>query len=468
MKKQLFIALLATTLMVTTIPATALTAANTVTNTVPAVTAPTTTSTGAITKTTTSDAASKTTDSAIESTTTESTSSDPTTQKATATTDSGITTDSTKAQPPETTTTSTTESLAPATLSLEGAYKKMLSDSPQAILAKYTMDSELSVAKGYSEKISSINKTERAAKDPSLSESDRLAASWSIDTANKIMLQAQKDFGKTQAPKNYEASINQLKSDTYEKYYNYKYTEAQVQVAKDNLTRTQEVYNSTMLKYKLGNVSRLDTLTAETALNAAKDDYAVKVNEFETEKMNFNLFMGYGIHQKITLTDSLAPLAFPTKSLEDSVKEAKSNRNEVSEANYNVQMAQHAMNDVKAYPSSSATYISAKTVLQMAQEVAKTKPESIEVDVRTKYMDMKQKYDAISSGKVSYENSKEASRLSQLQYDSGLITVTELSETNLKTFETQQAYYKTILDYNLAVDVYVLSSGIGTKTASIN
>ncbi|WP_312647400.1 TolC family protein [Aminipila sp.] len=439
MKKQLFIALLASALMVTSIPVTAVAAAATTKAGTPATTSAVTSSAISTTK-----SAISTTGTAITTTNGALT----TTNSAVTTTNSAIT--AAGIQGPAV--------IAPISLSLDDTYKKMLADSPQATLAKYTLDTDLSVAKGYSEKLSSMHQLEKA-KD--------VASQWALDTSNKTMLEANRTFGNIQAPKNYDASINNLKSQTYEMYYNYKYTEAQVQVAKDNLTRTQAIYTSTMLKFKLGTVSKLDTLTAETNLNTAKDKYALAVNGFEKMKMNFNLFMGYNIHQKVTLTDSLTALSFPTKAVDEGVKEALINRNEINGANYNAEMAQYALNNVKAYPSSSATYLGAKSTLLMAQEGVKTAPEKVEVDVRTKYMDMKQKYDAVTSGKVSYENSKEASRLAQLRFDSGVITVTDLSGINIDTFDTQQAYYKAILDYNLAVNAYNLSFGIGTEAVSI-
>ncbi|MBN7774056.1 TolC family protein [Clostridium aminobutyricum] len=340
-------------------------------------------------------------------------------------------------------------------ISLDDAYKKLLAESPNVKLAQLTLDNEIAAAKGYSEKLSALHQAE---KDTS---------GWGVDTSSKPMLQANKAYGLVQAPKNYEATINSIKAKAYEMYYTYKYTEAQVQVAKDNLDRSQAVYNSTMLKYKLGTVSKLDTLNAETTLNTAKDQYNLAVNGLEQVKLNFNLFMGYNIHQKLTLTDSLSDIALPSKTLDTSIQEALTNRNEISEANYNVQMTQLALNNVKDYPSSSATYQNAKVALMMAQEAQKTEPSKIEIDVRTKYMDMVQKHEAVKSGKVSYDNSKETVRLGQLQYDSGVITITDLSGIMLNAFQTQQEYYKAMLDYNLAVDQYNLASGVGTATATI-
>ncbi len=433
MKKQLFIAMLASALLITSVPMAAFAEAKQDVQVSQPV--------GIATATSTTGAALSTTGGAVSTTTPAITVDDSTTGAAI----------DTEAKAPDV--------LPTIKLSLDGAYKKMAADSPQSIIAKYNYDNELAVGRGYSENISKLNRAERA--------SDLDPNSWGVDTSNKASLQACRNFANSQAPKNYDATMNALKHQTYEMYYNYKYVESQVQVAKDNLTRVQNVYSSTMLQYKVGKVSKLDTLTAETNLNEAKDNYQKAVNGFEQMKMSFNMFMGYNIHQPVTLTDSLTALAFPTKSIDTAIKEALSNRNEIVGAKYRTEITTIAFNNVKNYPSSSSTYKKAQVAVKMAEEALKSAPGKVEIDVRTKYMDMKQKYEAVQFGKISYENSKEASRLGQLQFENGFITVTDLSGINLNTFNTQQAYYKAILDYNLSVLAYELASGFGVEPATI-
>lgn len=427
MKKQLFIAMLASALLITSVPMAAFAEAKQDVQVSQPV--------GIATATSTTGAALSTTGGAVSTTTPAITVDDSTTGAAI----------DTEAKAPDV--------LPTIKLSLDGAYKKMTADSPQSIIAKYNYDNELAVGKGYSENLSNLKKAEDA--------------NLFIDTSSKPVLQASRNFANAQAPRNYEATLNALKIQTYEMYYNYKYIEAQVQVAKDNLVRVQKVYDSTMLQFKVGKVSKLDTLTAQTNLNEAKDNYQKAVNGLEQMKMNFNLFMGYNIHQPLTLTDSLTALALPAKSLDASIKDALEKRNEIPEAKYAVEVSTLSYNNVKAYPRSSATYKKADLSVKMAEQGLKSAPGQVEIDVRTKYMDMKQKYDAVQSGKVAYENSKESSRLGQLQFENGFITVTDLSGINLATFNAEQAYFKSILDYNLAVHQYEFASGVGVKSSSI-
>lgn len=344
--------------------------------------------------------------------------------------------------------------LAPITLTLKQAYEKMEKDSPQAIMANYNYKNEEAVGKGYSENLQNLKKAEK---------SDAF-----VDTSSKASIEKARDFAKTQAPKNLEAAMNALKLQTYEMYYNYKYAEAGVQVAKDNLSRNEALYKSTQLQYKVGKVAKLDTLTAENNLNSAKEAYQTAVNGFEQMKMNYNMFMGYNIQQPLTLTDELKPVGMPTTTLEQAIAEALKNRNEIASAEYAAEVSALNLNNYKAYPKSSAKYLKAKVGYDMALEGLKTAPSTVEIDVRTKYMDMQLKHDSVVYNRTAYANAKESARLGQLQFDNGFITLTDLSGLNLAAFNSQQAYFKSVLDYNMAVNKFKLCTGVGTESAQIN
>lgn len=355
----------------------------------------------------------------------------------------------------------TPELLPKINLNLEEAYKKMEKDSPQAIMVNFNFDNEKAVGLGYTENLSNIRKAERkAASDPSFS-------MWAPDTSSKLTLELSRDFAKVQAPKNYEAGMNALKMQTYEMYYKHKYIEAQLKAAKDNLDRNNQLYKNTQLRLQVGKASKLDMLNAENNLNEAKDGYNAALNGYEQFKMQFNLFMGYNIHQPVNLTESLVPLDFPTQTVDAAIKSALEKRNEIYEAEYKSKLAQVNLDNYKAYPHNSAKYKKAKLGVDMAAEAIKRTPSKIEIEVRTKYMDMKQKYDLVQTGKKSYDNAREAARLGELQFKTGFSTITDSAGLNLAAFNMEQNYYKAILDYNMAVQAYNLCSGVGLEPAAI-
>lgn len=348
----------------------------------------------------------------------------------------------------------------PVNLSLDNAYKKMLADSPGAQMAELNRQSADGVARGYGESVQSINKVgDAAASDPN--------ALWAYDSTNKNMLKANREFATSQGPRNFTAEINGLKTDTMKNYYTLKELENQVKIANDNLSLKEKLLSNTQLKFKLGTVSKNDVLKAEVSVNEAKDQQIAAVNGLNTMKMSFNQFMGYGLMQNVTLTDTIKEIPLSTKALKDSIASALKTRNEIYEAQYDLNMANINAKTYAAYPKSSSKYIAAQMALLKADTGFKNAPLTVENDVRTKYMAMTQKYAAVQTGKKSVENSKETVRLVQLQYDSGMATLSDVEEAQLGYYNSQLALSKVLLEYNLAVNDYELSSGVGIATVLI-
>ena len=339
-------------------------------------------------------------------------------------------------------------------LSLDAAYTKMLSDSSGAKMAELNKQSAYGISQGYGESVRLINKAQDAGRDYS--------------TTSKNILKLQQEYAVTQGPKNYQSEVNKLKNDTLENYYSLKELENQVQIAKDNLALKEKLLNNTQLKYKLGTVSKSDVLQAETSMLEAKDGLVAAQNGLDSMKMGFNQFMGYGLMQNVTLTDIITEVPLSGKTLESSIKEALVNRNEIASAKFGLQVATLNLENYKAYPSNSSKFISAKIAMLMAQTNYDNAPLTVESDVRTKYMTMQAKYSAVQTGKKAVENAKESARLAQLQYDAGMATLSDVEGAQLAYYNEQLDYSKALLEYNLAVNAYELSSTVGTTAASID
>ncbi len=340
-------------------------------------------------------------------------------------------------------------------LSLENAYKKMLADSSGAKIAELNKQNADNIAKGYAETIQNLNAAQS---------SSSLAISY--DASNKEMAKVAKAYATTQGPKNYQAEINKLKSDTLKNYYTVKEYETRVQIATDNLAIKETLLSNTQLKYKLGTVSKNDVLKAEVAVNEAKDTLTITTNALNSLKMGFNQFMGYDLMQNVSLTDTVSEISLSSITLQNAITSALKNRNEIAEAVYKLEMAKLNAETYKAYPKTSSKYMNAQMNILLAETANKNAPLTVEADVRTKYMAMNEKYSNVQTGKISVENSKETARLVQLQYDSGLATLTDVQEAQLGYYNAQVSYSNALLEYNLAVDDYELSSGVGVTAAS--
>ena len=355
----------------------------------------------------------------------------------------------------------------PTMLSLEDAYKKILTHSPGAQMAELNKQSAYGVALGYGESVQNMDKIEDYIDNMDSNAKATSPVYWTYDSSNKAMLKVNRDYAASQGPRNFEAEQNRLKTATLKNYYTFKELENQEKIAEENLNLKEKLLANTQLKYKLGTVAKNDVLKAEIAVNEAQNQLTAAGNSLRTMKMVFNQFMGFDLMQNVILTDSIQEVPFPSKSLEASIADALANRNEVSASTYNLNMAYLDFKNYKAYPTNSSKYIKAKMAVLMAETNSQNTPLNVEIDVRNKYMSMYQNYTSIQTVKKNVDNAKETVRLVQLQYDAGMATLTDVEEAQLTYYNAQIAYSRVLLGYNLAVEEYALSSGVGTDTAAI-
>lgn len=340
----------------------------------------------------------------------------------------------------------------PIKLSLQDAYKKILNNSPGKVVADYNKKNAVAISQGYLENVQSLNQS--AGETPT--------------KKSKEVQRALRDYAGKQAEPNYQSELNKLKVDTLTNYYQLKQLEDLEKIAKETLDLKTKLLSNTQLKYKLGTVSNIDVLTAESAVNKAKDDLFIAQNNLRNKKMAFNTFMGYDLMQNVTLSDSLKQVDLPTKTLESSIKDALTNRNEIKAAEFGLKYAQLDFAVYKNYPATSSAYLKKQVAIVQAEKKLHDAKDGMEMDVRSKYMDMQQKYAAISTGMKTVENAKEGLRLTQLQYDAGMATLTAVNEAQITYNQSQVSLSNNMLDYNLSVEAYNYASGVGTAEAPIN
>lgn len=358
-----------------------------------------------------------------------------------------------------TATTAATTSAA-ISLTLDEAFAA-LKDSPQMALIEMQYTADKAAVRGYSETVNRMDDAAEALKGVPRS-------LWGeLDLSGEKTLEAARDFGNAVAEPNKTARLNALNTSMTETYYGVKNVETLTKIAKENLDITQKTYDQTALKYKLGTVSKLDMLNAETDLAKAKDSYQKAADGLSQAKMGFNLYMGYDLLRPVTLTSEVKEVALPTITLEEALKQAEANRLSIKSAEYQLKAAKLSASNYTAYPRNSSTYLKGAAAVLGAETAAKLALPQVQMDVRSKYMDMKEKYAAVQTGKLSVANSKEALRLCQLQYEKGLCTLTTVQKAQLGYIAAENEQAQALLDYNLSVQAFTYSYGVGTEAASI-
>lgn len=346
-------------------------------------------------------------------------------------------------------------------LSLDQAIALTLTTSSGIETAKINLKNNLAKTEEYFQTISSNSQADRLAAN-----SNDFRYSGTSRTA-KEMARLGADFATVQSKKNYDAELNSLRRSAVKQYFETLQYKDAVRIAQDNLKAQEAILKNTNAKFKLGVVAKKDVLNAEVAVNQAKVDLQTAQNAYNLSLMNFNLYFGYPVMQKVTLTDTLKVAPPTLTSLDDAIKLAIANRNEIAGANFNLQYYTLNLKEVGNNVSKvSSRYYTAEALFMNADKAAKEAPMQIEIDVRNKYMQLQAAKASMDLGKLNVDKAKESYRLANLSYNAGMVTLADVQTAQVAALQAEQNYSKSILTYKLAILDYEQSMTVGTTRVS--
>ena len=90
-------------------------------------------------------------------------------------------------------------------------------------------------------------------------------------------------------------------------------------------------------------------------------------------------------------------------------------------------------------------------------------PKNIEAEIRGLYNSLQTNYQAIESAKSTLELAKEAVKVKQLLYESGLATFAEVQKAQLTVYQTNQLLTAKITAFDLATYDWKYATGVGAK-----
>ena len=294
---------------------------------------------------------------------------------------------------------------------------------------------------------------------------------WSADSPSKTqmkMVEEATNFAESQTDKNYEAEVNLIRRAVIQDYFQLAGQKEGVRISKDNMEIQKQLYDVAKKKYALGVASKLDVLKAETGFAQAKSDYEKAETGYIVACMNFNISYGFPLMQSVILTDSLEEAKKSDVTLSEAIKRALENRNEIAFAEFYKTSAALNFTQVKSGVGKGASsYITAESNVFSAENDAKLAPLQIEMDIRAKYFDMLQKKGALEASALAKNNGTEAYRLAKLQYDAGIISITEVQLAQVASYTAQLAYVESLLSYNLSILDYEQAMTSGTFSAPL-
>jgi len=339
-------------------------------------------------------------------------------------------------------------------MSLEQAKKLVMTSSAGIEIAKINLLANKAKTESY---FSSYRKVKEGTPDYTF------GGLLTSSRTQKEMARIAANFAITQSINNYDAEVNILNSDAIKTYFELKQAIKATSISKDNLATQDTILKNTNTKFRLGVVSKQDVLQAEISHNQASVDLAAAQSREALARMSYNIYFDFPVMQNIMPTDSMEVTEISTIALGEAVTLAVKNRNEITAAAFTLKYQELNLIEVgNSYAHNSTYYHQAQADLMLAQKNYKEMPAKMELDVRSKYMDMLNSKADADLGKLSAEKAAETFRLANLRYDLGMATLTDVQLAQAESFASQLQHSQSLLKLKLAVVAYEQATTVGT------
>ncbi len=276
------------------------------------------------------------------------------------------------------------------------------------------------------------------------------------------------DFKKADAQRVHDATVEGLKADVEQAYFNLLQAQQLKEINGQNVAVAEDLQEKTKTKFELGLVSKQEVLRAELNYIKAQTEYKSAENMLKGAKMLFNIKIGYNVMDEVTLKDELKYKEFEMGSIAEAVEKALTNRREAQAVQFSYDLEKMSMELAdKKYEDFMYAYREQKIKLGKALEDLETTRKSIEMEVRTNYLEVMQKQEEIKSGEKAVEVAQEALKLSQISYEAGMSILTDVQQAQLALLQAKLGLSQAILDYNLAILKFEDCIGIGRAQVSM-
>jgi TolC family type I secretion outer membrane protein len=261
-----------------------------------------------------------------------------------------------------------------------------------------------------------------------------------------------------------------------------------LQVARDSVTQLEAHLKNAQAQYSVGTVAKLDVLQSQVNLANAQDSLMQAQNQYDLAISSLNNVIGLPVDTQVQVKDELQYEKYG-QSLAECIQYALANRPDALASEHNLEATRDQVKVAKgghlpdlslnaasywnstSFPGLSNNYwqlsLNASwnvfdsgvtnseikqadaAVVKAEQQLRQTK-DTVQLDVRTAYLSMREAEKRIETTKVAVEEANEAYKIAEVRYTAGVGTNLDVmdAEVNLTTAKTN--YIKALYDYNTA------------------
>lgn len=408
-------------------------------------------------------------------------------------------------------------------LNLDDAMLRAFQTNPTVSIAKYELDSArasynaarqsrgISITAshttkrgGYDDNI--IKKTDATGawtgeywKNIGNNHSNGLTASLPIFTGGKLsgtIKQAKANYQYNEV--GVQRTYNEMRSTVTDGYFNMLQADNIQKLSAESVTRLEDHLKNVQAQYDVGVVAKVDVLRSQVELADAKQTLIQAENSYQLAEASLNKIVGLPMDTNLKLDNLLVYNAYD-KNMDDCLAYAAEHRPELMQAKYNVDAAKGAlmvarsghMPQVAASASQSwsdsnwpgdekgnwgvgvnvsmnvfdtgvtlSKIHGAEADLKKAEETYRNTVDSVNLDVRSNYLGLREAEKRISTTKLAVEQADEDYRIAQLRYMSGVGTNTDVLDAQVALTQAKTNYTKALYDYNTSKTALETSIGV--------
>ena len=260
-----------------------------------------------------------------------------------------------------------------------------------------------------------------------------------------------------------------------------------IKVQQDAVNTLQEHLDNVNAQYRVGTVAKSDVLASQVQLANAQQALVSAQNNYDVAVASLNNVIGLPTDTVLDIRDQLKNTKYDL-TLADCTNYALANRADGASAYYKIKQAEAGINNAKAgnYPTvtaQAAKYIAdksafgdkqnenwsatvaanwnifdngvtaaevknAEATLLKAQEASRMQDETIQLDVRTAYLNLKAAAKNIETTSTAVTQAKEDYKIAQVRYSAGVGTNLDVMDANEKLTLAETNYYTALYNYN--------------------
>lgn len=401
-------------------------------------------------------------------------------------------------------------------LNLDDAMLRAFQTNPTVSIAQYELDSArasynaarqsrgISISANHTTQRGGYDDAQQAApgiwtKGIGNNHANSLSASLPIFTGGKLsgtIKQAKANYQYNEV--GVQRTYNEMRSTVTDGYFNMLQADNIQKLSAESVTRLEDHLKNVQAQYDVGVVAKVDVLRSQVELANAKQTLIQAENAYQVSEANMNKIVGLPMDTNLKLDNLLVYNAYD-KNMDDCLAYAAEHRPELMQAKYGVDaakgalmvarsghMPQVAVSATQQWSDSSwpgddngkwgvgvnvsmnvfdtgvtlSKIHGAEADLKKAEETYRNTVDSVNLDVRSNYLGLREAEKRISTTKLAVEQADEDYRIAQLRYMSGVGTNTDVLDAQVALTQAKTNYTQALYDYNTSKTALETSIGV--------